>query len=79
MVVLVLVMAGCSTPMAQLRKEVGPRASDYLECPQDKLEYEELDKLISTTRVKVSGCKREVTYKLVESAWTRAKDGEPVR
>lgn len=74
-----LLLAGCSTPRAQLKTELGGRASDWLKCPQDQLTFEELDRLISTTKVKVTGCKREVTYKLVESRWQRAQDNEPIR
>ena len=74
-----LFLAGCSTSRAQLKDELGRRASDWLKCPEDQLQYQELDRLISTTKVKVSGCKREVTYKLVESRWQRAADNEPLR
>lgn len=76
---LLLLLAGCSTPMAQLKVELGRRASDTLGCPEEKLSYKELDRLISTTKVKVSGCGRDATWKLVESRWTRAADGEPIR
>lgn len=76
---LVLLLAGCSTPMAQLKVELGRRASDTLGCPEEKLSYQELDRLVSTTKVKVSGCGRDATWKLVESRWTRAADGEPIR
>jgi hypothetical protein len=79
LLVVLCLAAGCSTPRAQLKQELGTRASDWLKCPQDQLDYQELDRLISTTKVKVSGCKREVTYKLVESRWQRAEDNEPVR
>ncbi|MDP2271912.1 MAG: hypothetical protein Q8N23_08130 [Archangium sp.] len=76
---LCLVLAGCSTSTAQLRVELGRRASDALSCPEEKLAYKELDRLISSTRVKVSGCGRDATWKLVESRWTRAADSEPIR
>ena len=76
---LCVVLVGCSTPMAQLKVELGRRASDALSCPEEKLKYQELDRLISSTRVKVSGCGRDATWKLVESRWTRAADSEPVR
>lgn len=71
--------AGCSTPTAQLRQELGPRSADFLKCPESQLQFKELDRLISTTKVKVTGCKREVTYKLVESRWQRAANDEPLR
>ncbi len=74
-----LLLLGCSTPRAQLKTELGKRAADWLKCPEGDLKYQELDRLISTTKVKVSGCKRDVTYKLVESRWQRAEDNEPVR
>ena len=71
---LCLVLVGCSTPTAQLRVELGRRASDALSCPEEKLSYKELDRLISSTKVKVSGCGRDATWKLVESRWARAAD-----
>ena len=74
-----VLMMGCSTPLAQLKVELGRRASDALGCPEARLEYEELDRLISSTRVKVSGCGREGTWKLVESRWTIASDKPPTR
>ena len=74
-----LLLLGCSTPMAQLKLELGRRASDTLGCPEAKLKYQELDRLISSTRVKVSGCGRDSTWKLVESRWARAADDEPIR
>lgn len=78
-VLLMMVLAGCSTSRAQLKLELGRRASDALGCPEEKLSYEELDRLISTTKVKITGCGRNATWKLVESRWTRAADNEPVR
>ena len=74
-----LLMSGCSTPLAQLKVELGRRASDALGCPEDKLKYQELDRLISSTRVKITGCGRDGTWKLVESRWRRAADNEPIR
>ncbi len=74
-----LVLAGCSTPLSQLKVELGRRVSKELGCSEEQLKYKELDRLISTTKVKVSGCGREGTWKLVESRWTRAADNEPVR
>ncbi len=65
---------GCSTPMAQLRAELGPRASAELECKEDKLEYQELDRMITSTKVKVTGCKRAVTYEMIESKWKMTRD-----
>ena len=76
---LLLLVTGCSTPMAQLKLELGRRASDVLGCPEEKLQYKELDRLISTTKVKVTGCGRDATWKLVESRWARAQDNEPIR
>lgn len=69
-------LAGCSTPTAQLRQELGPRASKYLACDEQALEYKELDRLISSTKVRVTGCGKEATYKLVESRWTLQQAGE---
>ncbi len=70
----VLCLAGCSTPLSQLKVELGQRSSDILSCPEDKLTYEELEKLISSTRVKVHGCGKATTWKLVESRWTRERE-----
>ena len=78
-VILSLLLTGCSTPTAQLKVELGRRASDVLGCPEEKLQYKELDRLISTTKVKITGCGRDATWKLVESRWTRAQDNEPSR
>lgn len=66
---------GCSTPMAQLKQEIGPRASRYLECDAASLGYEELERLISTTRVRVSGCDKTAVYRLQESQWTLEQGG----
>jgi hypothetical protein len=74
-----VLLAGCSTPLAQLKVELGRRTSDVLNCPEDRLKYEELDRLISSTKVKVTGCGKDVTWKLVESRWTKAAPNEPVR
>jgi hypothetical protein len=69
-----LALAGCSTPMAQLRKDLGPRASAQLECQEDALTYEELDRMISSTKVKVTGCKRTAVFEMVESRWKLTRD-----
>lgn len=74
--VVVLALASCSTPTAQLRKELGPRASQYLACDEQELRYKELDRLISTTKVRVTGCGKEATYTLVESRWTLSQAGQ---
>lgn len=66
-----VVSSGCSTPLAQLRKDVGPPAARYLECPEEKLTIEELQRLFMTTRVKITGCGRSEVYVLEESRWTR--------
>ena len=78
-VLVLLVLGGCSTPLAQLKVELGRRSSDVLGCPEEKLDYKELDRLISSTKVKVTGCGRNATWKLVESRWQRAGDNEPIR
>lgn len=69
------VLAGCSTPLQQLRQELGPRASKYLECDEQKLEYKELERVISSTKVRVSGCGKQAIYRLVESRWTLEQQG----
>ena len=67
----VLLATACSSTKAELRSQLGTKASDYLSCPEAGLEYTELDRLISTTKVKVSGCGKDVTYTLVESKWEK--------
>lgn len=69
-------VAGCSTPMAQLKKELGPRASQYLECDEQQLQYQELERVISSTKVRVKGCGKEATYRLIESRWTLQQANE---
>lgn len=71
---ILLLLAGCSTPLSQLKTELGQRTSDALSCPEDQLSYEELEKLISTTRVTVSGCGKSTTWKLIESRWQRERE-----
>lgn len=75
-VALATLVAGCSTPMAQLKQELGPRASQVLACDEKELQYQELERLISSTKVKVKGCGKEATYRLVESRWTLQQAGE---
>lgn len=74
-----VLLAACSTPLVQLKKELGPRASDNLGCPESELKYKELDRMISSTKVQITGCGKTVTYKLVESRWEQAAKNEPVR
>ena len=64
---------GCSTPRAQLKVELGARASEELKCPEDQVQFTELDRVISTTKVKASGCGREIVYQLEESRWHKAR------
>jgi hypothetical protein len=70
------VLAGCSTPTAQLRKELGPRASQYLGCDEKELQFKELERLISSTKVRVTGCGKQAVYKLEESRWRLVQAGE---
>jgi hypothetical protein len=74
-----LALLGCSTSRAQLKAELGARASEEMECPEDQLQYKELDRLISTTKVEISGCGKSTTWKIVESRWTKARKDEPIR
>ncbi|MEW5739647.1 MAG: hypothetical protein AB1938_12010 [Myxococcota bacterium] len=76
LVVVVLALSACSTPTAQLRKELGPRASQYLSCDEKELQFKELDRLISSTKVRVTGCGKEAVYKLEESRWRLLQPGE---
>ncbi len=73
-VLVALVFCGCATPLSQLKEELGTRSSDALKCPEDELKYEDLEKLFSTVRTKVTGCGRSVTWKMVESRWTRERE-----
>jgi hypothetical protein len=70
-VTLLAVAAGCSSTRAELKRDLDDRASEYLHCKPSQLDYTELDRLISTTKVKVSGCGKDVTYLLVESKWQK--------
>ena len=72
----IAVLASCSTPLAQLKQELGPRASKYLACDEQELKYKELDRVISSTKVRVTGCGKEATYQLIESRWTLQQAGE---
>ena len=69
-----VLLAACSTPMAELRKDLGPRAARELECKEDALQYQELDRMISSTKVRVDGCKRTVVYEMIESKWRLTRD-----
>lgn len=71
-----VLFAACSSELAQLRKDLGPRASGTLECREEELHYFEAEKIFSTTKVRVTGCGREVVYKLVESRWERDREAE---
>ncbi len=71
---LLLALSACATPMAQLKLELGIRSSDALACPEQELEYEAVENLFSTTRARVTGCGKAVTWKLVESRWTRERE-----
>ena len=71
---LVLLLGGCSTPMAQLRQDLGPRAATELRCAEEKLTFEELDRMITSTKVKVTGCERIVVYEMIESRWKLTRD-----
>ena len=69
-----VLVAACSTPMAELRRDLGPRASRELQCKEDDLQYQELDRMISSTKVRIDGCKRTVVYEMVESKWKLTRD-----
>lgn len=72
-----VLVSGCATPLARLKKDVGPIAADYLQCSADQLEYEELQRLIETSRVKVKGCGRSGVWQLEESQWKRDRSAQP--
>jgi hypothetical protein len=67
-------LLGCSTPTAQLRKELGPRVSEEFNCPEDQLVIKETDRLISTTRVLVRGCGKSASFALVEGRWSKVRE-----
>lgn len=69
-----LALAGCATPMSELRAQLDEKASRSLSCPADQLSYEELEKLFSTTKVKITGCGNEATYEFVESEWKKKQE-----
>ncbi len=70
---LALLVLACSTPLAQLRRELGPRAAEALRCEEAGLEFKELDRLISTTKVQVSGCGKSAVWTLAEGRWEKAR------
>ena len=71
---LMLPALGCSTPMAQLRKELGPRVYEEFECPEDQVIFKELDRFISTTKVLARGCGKTATFVMVEGRWTKQRE-----
>jgi len=71
---LLFAFAGCATPMSELRATLDERAARSLSCPADQLTYEELEKLFTTTRVKISGCGNSATYEFVESEWKKKQE-----
>ena len=73
-VLLFVTLGGCATPLAQLRKDIGPAAADWHECPEDKLTFEEMQRLFTTTRVKVTGCNKTSQWVFEESKWNRDRN-----
>ena len=68
-----VLLVGCSTPLTALRKELDARSASDLSCSEKDLKYKELNRMISTTKVMVSGCGHEVTYELIEGRWTKVR------
>ena len=67
-----VVRAGCANPMIQVKKDLGPKASEYMECAQDKLVFEDTAQVtVMPTRVKVKGCGKETLWQLEESRWKK--------
>jgi hypothetical protein len=64
--------SGCVSPLVQVKKDLGPIASENMECPEDKLVYEDLQQMmVMTTRVRVKGCGKETYWFLEESRWKK--------
>lgn len=70
----IVALAGCATPMSEIRAALDEKAARSLSCPADQLTYEELEKLFSTTRVKISGCGNSAVYEMVESQWKKRQE-----
>lgn len=67
-----LVLVGCANPMIQVKKDLGPKASEYMECAQEKLVFEDTAQVtVIPTRVKVKGCGKETVWQLEESRWKK--------
>ncbi|MBL8936933.1 MAG: hypothetical protein JNM69_20400 [Archangium sp.] len=66
---LLLLLAGCSLNLAQVRDQLTPRATSDLSCKASQLEFEEVKQPLAASNVKVSGCGRSVEYFLVQSQW----------
>ncbi|MBM4778870.1 MAG: hypothetical protein GQE15_14290 [Archangiaceae bacterium] len=64
-----LLFAGCSLNLAQVREELTPRAKADLECKGSQLEFEEVKQPLAASNVKVSGCGRSAEYFLAQSQW----------
>ncbi|MFT3707682.1 MAG: hypothetical protein QM817_08445 [Archangium sp.] len=73
---IVLACSGCVSPMIQVKKDLGPQASEYMSCPEAKLDFEDLQQvMVMVTRVRVSGCGKESFWMFEESRWK--KDNAP--
>lgn len=71
-VVLLCCASGCVSPMIQVKKDLGPQASEYMGCPEAKLDFEDLQQvMVMVTRVRVSGCGKESFWMFEESRWKK--------
>jgi hypothetical protein len=68
-----LVLSGCATPVAQLKRDLGPRAAADLSCDEGQLAFVPLEYFFVTTRVEVTGCGQKKSYQFVESRWERLR------
>jgi hypothetical protein len=75
---LAVLTSGCVSPMIQVQKDLGPRASEYMACPENKLEFEDLQQvMVMVTRVRVKGCGKESYWMFEESRWKKDTSERP--
>ncbi|MFO0597658.1 MAG: hypothetical protein U0228_20295 [Myxococcaceae bacterium] len=66
-----LLLSACASQLPQIKKDVGPLAAEAMECPEAQLSFEEMQKVLYTSRVKVKGCGKETQWVLEESRWKK--------
>lgn len=64
-----VVTPGCAFDLAQAKVQLTPRAVTELSCKASSLEFEEVQRPLAPSNVKVTGCGRTAEYTLEESVW----------